>query len=253
MLNNSQMEADFFPFILTWFLRLKKYSSAGKIIPQLGVDVCSHNQMKKHIVIEGIHGSGKTSIAKALADRLVQQWLQATYYHFPDENDPLGQIIRSTLTEKQLVKQREVIGLLYAAFANRFHIRTKSDNIFYVQERDSVTTGLVFQSSIPRETRLQIYRQAIENLQTQGIVVYVRANIETARERMQKRNANLFSEGGVRTDKAKDLFVAEEFENLSLRYEKEMFPGLDQMGIPYLIVENDGTIEECVEKIFQQL
>ena len=28
--------------------------------------------MKKHIVIEGIHGSGKTSVAKALAERLAQ-------------------------------------------------------------------------------------------------------------------------------------------------------------------------------------
>ena len=28
--------------------------------------------MKKHIVIEGIHGSGKTSIAKALTERLTQ-------------------------------------------------------------------------------------------------------------------------------------------------------------------------------------
>jgi shikimate kinase len=71
---------------------------------------------------------------------------------------------------------------------------------------------------------MQIYRQAIENLQEQGIVVYVRAEMETARERMQKRNANLFSEGGVWTDKAKDVFVAEAFESLSLRYEKEMFP-----------------------------
>jgi thymidylate kinase len=180
--------------------------------------------MKKHLVIEGIHGSGKTSIAKSLAQRLLQEGIQTQYYHFPDEEDALGQVIRTTLADKALVKHWEVTGLLYAAFSNRFHIRTKADSITYVQERDSVTTGLVFQASIPRDTRMQIYRQAIENLQTQGIVVYVRAEMETARERMQKRNADLLLEGGVWKDKAKDVFVAEEFETLSLRYEKEMFP-----------------------------
>ena len=175
--------------------------------------------------------------------------MQTQYYHFPDEEDQLGQVIRATLTEKELVQYREVIGLLYAAFSNRFHIRTKADGIAYVQERDSVTTGLVFQSAIPWETRMQVYRQAIENLQAQGIVVYVRVGMEVARERMQERNAILLAEGGVWKDKAKDMFVAEAFESLSLRYEKEMFPGLERMRIPYLIVENEGTIEECVEKI----
>jgi thymidylate kinase len=151
--------------------------------------------MKKHLVIEGIHGSGKTSIAKALTEELQQMGTTTQYYHFPSEEDELGKVIRTTLTDANLVRHREVIGLLYAAFSNRFHIRTKADGITYVQERDSVTTGLVFQSTIPRETRMQIYHQAIENLQAQGIVIYVRANIETARERMQKRNANLFTEG----------------------------------------------------------
>jgi thymidylate kinase len=180
--------------------------------------------MKKHIVIEGIHGSGKTSVAKALAEKLVQKGISARYYHFPDETDQLGQVIRATLADKELVKNREVTGLLYAAFSNRFHIKTKDDNITYVQERDSVTTGLVFQSSIPRETRMQIYHHAIKNLQTQGIVIYVRADMEIARKRMQKRNEDLLAVGGVWKDKANDVFVAEEFESLSLRYEKEMFP-----------------------------
>jgi thymidylate kinase len=209
--------------------------------------------MKKHIVIEGIHGSGKTTIAKYLAEKLAQEGLNAQYYHFPDETDPLGQIIRSTLTERALVKNREVIGLLYAAFSNRFHIRTKSDDITYVQERDSVTTGLVFQSDIPRDTRMQIYSHAIANLQSQGIVIYVRSDIDIARERLQKRNAQLLTQGDVRKDKANDVFVAEEFENLSLRYEKEMLPGLEKMHIPYFIVENNGTIEECLNQIMDKL
>jgi thymidylate kinase len=180
--------------------------------------------MKKHIVIEGIHGSGKTSVAKALAEKLVEKGIQAHYYHFPDETDKLGQVIRETLADKELVKNREVTGLLYSAFSNRFHIKTKADGITYVQDRDSVTTGLVFQSAMAWEVRMAIYRQAIENLQQQGTVLYIKTNTETARLRLQERNLQLQQQGEVRKNKANDIFVAEEFENLSLRYEKEMFP-----------------------------
>ena len=77
--------------------------------------------------------------------------------------------------------------------------------------------------------------------------------METARTRLEKRNANLFTQGGVWTDKAKDIFVAEEFENLSLRYEKEMFSGLDKMEIPYIVVENNDTIESCVNHIIKKI
>jgi hypothetical protein len=138
--------------------------------------------------------------------------------------DTLGQVIRATLADKELVKNREVTGLLCAAFSNRFHIRTKADGMTYIQDRDSVTTGLVFQSAMPREVRLAVYQQAIENLQQQGIVVYVKTDTETARLRMQQRNLQLAQQGEVRQHKANDVFVAQEFEQLSLRYEKEMFP-----------------------------
>jgi hypothetical protein len=32
-----------------------------------------------------------------------------------------------------------------------------------------------------------------------------------------------------------------------------MFSGLEKMGIPYMIVENDETIESCVKKIIEKL
>ncbi|MDR0650117.1 MAG: deoxynucleoside kinase [Candidatus Peribacteria bacterium] len=179
--------------------------------------------MKKHIVVEGIHGSGKTSVAKALAEKVVQEGIQAQYYHFPDETDKLGQVIRETVADKALVKNWEITGLLYAAFSNRFHIRTKADGITYIQDRDSVTTGLVFQSAIAWEVRMAIYRQAIEHLQQQGMVLYIQTDKETAHLRMQERNLQLQQQGEVRQHKAKDVFIAEEFENLSFRYEKEMF------------------------------
>lgn len=209
--------------------------------------------MKKNIVIEGIHGSGKTSVAKTLAEKLQQKWIQSQYYHFPDEADQLGQVIRSTLTDKDIVKHWQVTGLLYAAFSNRFHIKTKSDRVTYVQDRDSLSSGLVFQSSIPRDSRLAIYQQAIENLQHQGIVVYVRSNMEIARQRLDARNLHLLWKGWVWEHKAKDVFIKEDFENLSLRYEREMLPWLERMWIPYIVVENNWTLEECIDEILKKL
>jgi len=96
--------------------------------------------MKKHIVVEGIHGSGKTSVAKALTQKLNDQGFPAQYYHFPDETDQLGQVIRQTLTDKELVREWQVTGLLYAAFSNRFHIKSKHDKVYYIQDRDSLTS-----------------------------------------------------------------------------------------------------------------
>jgi len=93
----------------------------------------------------------------------------------------------------------------------------------------------------------------MENLQQQGIVVYVKADMEISRARLDARNANLFSQGNVWKNKAKDVFIAEDFMSLSQRYEKEMLPGLEKMKIPYIVVENDGTLEECIEKIWEKL
>ena len=185
--------------------------------------------MKKYIVIEGIHGSGKTSVAKALAEKLCDESFSAEYYHFPQETDQLGQVIRETLTDTDLVKKWEVLGLLYIAFSNRFHVKTQQDSKYYVQDRDSVTTGLVFQSAIPWEMRLELYKYAIKNLKENGVVVYVKADKEVSLKRLQVRNANLFSQSEVWKNKSKDKFIEEDFHSLSDRYEKEMLPGLEKM------------------------
>jgi len=86
------------------------------------------------------------------------------YLHFPDEASDLGKVIRRVLTDKDLYKKWEVLGLLYAAASNSFHIKTKDDNKLYVLEREAVTTGLIFQKNIPWNIRMQIYKFGIENL-----------------------------------------------------------------------------------------
>ncbi|MDD3263150.1 MAG: AAA family ATPase [Candidatus Absconditabacteria bacterium] len=205
--------------------------------------------MKKYIVIEGIHGSGKSSVAKALNERFQSKNIKSTYYHMPDENETLGQAIREVVADKDIVKKREITGLLYAAFSNKYHLKTKEDELIHVLDRDSVTTGLIFQRDIPWEIRLQIYKYGIENLQKNGIVVYVKANKEISLKRLTARNNTIKTEGGARTNKANDQFIAQEFDKLSDLYQTELFPQLDKLRIPYIIVENNTTIDNVVNDI----
>lgn len=209
--------------------------------------------MIKYIVIEWIHGSGKSTVAKQLTQSLKDKWINAEYIHFPNEEDPLGKIIRQVLADKQLLRNREVLGLLYAAASNIFHIKSKDDDKIYVLERDSVTTWLIFQKDIPWDTRLQIYRFGIENLRKDGIVFYVKIDKDIALDRLTKRNEELKTLGWVRKDKAEDKFVQEEFEKRSHLYEHEMIPQLDKLWLKHEIADNSDTIEDTIQQILTKL
>lgn len=207
----------------------------------------------KYIVVEGIHGSGKSSVAKEIAKVLQEKWLPAEYLHFPDEESDLGKVIRRVLADKDLYKNREVLGLLYAAASNSLHIKSKNDGKIYVLERDAVTTGLIFQRDMPRDTRMQIYKFGIENLRKLGKVIYVKVDRDVAHERTTRRNNELAkSDDQVRKDKAGDKFI-EEFDKMSLLYETELMPQLEKLGLSYEIIENNTTIEEAGQKAMEKL
>ncbi len=202
----------------------------------------------KYIVVEWIHGSGKSSVAKEIAKILQEKWLPAKYLHFPDEESDLWKVIRGILADKDLYKNREVLGLLYAAASNSFHIKTKDDNNIYVLERDAVTTGLIFQKDMPRDTRMQIYKFGIENLRKLGKVIYVKIDKDVAHARIVKRNNELAqSDDQVRKDKAADKFI-EKFDEMSHLYDTELLPQLEKLGLSYEVIENNWTIQEAWEK-----
>ena len=203
----------------------------------------------KYIVVEGIHGSGKSSVAKEIAKILQERWLPAEYLHFPDEESDLGKVIRRILADKDLYKNREVLGLLYAAASNSLHIKSKDDGKIYVLERDAVTTGLIFQKDMPRDTRMEIYKFGIENLRKLGKVIYVKIDKNIARERIVTRNNELAqSDDQVRKDKAGDKFIEDKFDEMSLLYDTQLMPQLEKLGISYEVIENNGTIKQAGEK-----
>ncbi|HMS91013.1 MAG TPA: deoxynucleoside kinase [Candidatus Absconditabacterales bacterium] len=207
----------------------------------------------KYIVVEGIHGSGKSSVAKEIAKILQEKGLPAKYLHFPDEESDLGKVIRGVLADKDLYKNREVLGLLYAAASNSFHIKSKNDEHIYVLERDAVTTGLIFQKDIPRNTRMEIYKFGIENLRKLGKVIYVKVDKDVARERIVARNNELAkSDDQVRKDKAGDKFI-EKFDEMSFLYETQLMPQLEKLGLSFDVIENNTTIEEAGQKAIDAL
>lgn len=207
----------------------------------------------KYIVVEGIHGSGKSSVAKEIARVLQEKWLPAEYLHFPDEESDLGKVIRRVLADKDLYKNREVLGLLYAAASNSFHIKSKDDGKIYILERDAVTTGLIFQKDMPRNTRMEIYKFGIENLRKLWKVIYVKVDKDVAHERIVTRNNELAkSDDQVRKDKAGDKFI-EKFDEMSHLYETELMPQLTKLGLSFEIIENNGTIEEAGQKAVEKI
>ena len=207
----------------------------------------------KYIVVEGIHGSGKSSVAKEIAKILQEKWLPAEYLHFPDEKSDLGKVIREVIADKDLHKIWEVAWLLYAAASNSLHIKSKDDGKIYVLERDAVTTGLIFQKDMPWETRMQIYKFGIENLRKLGKVIYVKVDKEVAKKRVDTRNDELAkSNDQVRKDKAADKFI-EKFDEMSHLYETELMPQLEKLGLSYEIVENNTTIEEAGKNAVEKL
>ncbi len=204
--------------------------------------------MYKYIVIEWIHGAGKTTIAKALAKRLRQNWENWKYYHFPDEDSKLGQVIRKSLADDELFDKWQVVGLLFAAFSNRFHIKTANDETVYVTDRDSVTTGFVFQNDMKWSTRLENYKYGIESLKNKWIVIYLKVDANKVVNRIEKRRKENAKKGWVWADKSKDKFLKKRAE-LAKAYDKNMWPSCQKAWIDYKEIENDASIDETVDKI----
>lgn len=200
-------------------------------------------QHKKYIVFEWIHGSGKTTLAKLYAQRS-----QRDYFHMPEESDYFWATIRKLLTEKDIVWHWDVMWLVYAAFANRFHYTHDSDTKQYVLDRHSFVTWLVFQRDIEKEIREKIYWAWLRALRDHWIVVYVRVDRHVAYERMIERNKQIASQWWVRKDKSQDHFFTD-FERLSELYETSMLWELEQWGIEYIVVDNNGEVEGALEKI----
>ena len=206
--------------------------------------------MKKYIVIEWIHWSWKWFVSKALTQYLTTNWINAKYYHFPDEESSFGKLIRQVVADKQLVYHWQVTWLLYASFANSFHIKTQDDDFVYILDRHSVTTWLVFQRQMSRSTRLEIYQHWIQALQQNGQVIFLKVDKQIAKQRSEERNKLLLNNSQeVWQDKAKDVFNQEKFDEMSNLYTNSLLPDIQKLWLKCDIVDNNWTLEQTLEQI----
>jgi len=207
----------------------------------------------KYIVIEWIHGAWKSFVAKKLFDYLFAKWINCKYYHFPDEDSLFGKTIREIITDSDLIEHREVVWLLYASFANQFHLKTKDDWIIYILDRHSVSTWLIFQKEIPDDIRKSIYKFGIDWLQKDGIVFYIKTQKEIALERLTKRSKDLINkEEKVRQDKANDKFY-QKFDKLSDLYDNLLIDRLWYFDIKSHLIDNNNEIDDTIKEIYKHI
>ncbi len=210
-------------------------------------------KMKKYIVLEWIHWSGKTTVSKKLVDRLRQVWINAVYYHFPDEESLLWQAIRQIVTDKDLVYDWHITWVLYAWFANLFHKKTENDDKIYILDRHSVSTWLIFQREIPWNVRLELYATGIESLKKNWKFFYLTVDKNIAKQRTNLRNKELLKKWWIWATKAKDLFNEEKFDELTKLYDEFLIPELKKLWFTCQKVENNNSIQTTVDQIISYL
>lgn len=211
------------------------------------------NIMHKYIVLEWIHGSGKSAVAKKLAEKLQSKWINAKYFHFPNEEDLLWQYIRWVLTQEVLYKKWEITWLLYATASNVFHTQTLNDDTIYILDRHPVTTWLIFQRDIHLEVRLEIYKDGIKWLRENGKVFYVKVDRDIAFERLTTRNNELSTKDEVLKNKANDNFILQKFDELTSLYDDNLISQMQKLDLKSDVVDNSGTLEDTVQQILDKL
>ena len=143
--------------------------------------------------------------------------------------------------------------MLYAAFANRFHIQHATSDKIFITDRHSVTTWLIFQKDMPMNIRKEIYKFGIEALQTSWLMIYLDIDVAVARERKIQRDKQLESKWVVRKNKSNDNFTRVDFDALFDMYKKYLIPTVEELWIPTHTVLNTWTVQQSVDSICQKI
>lgn len=125
----------------------------------------------KVIVLEGIDGSGKSTMAKTLASKLIGLGVNATYVHFPDCGSIMGGHIYDYLNGKMSTKFTDVNfyaqWMMYALDRYEFFLKNAKDLENKVVVCDRYTTSSM------------IYQTATMTLQMKDAIIKAAENINT--------------------------------------------------------------------------
>ena len=196
--------------------------------------------MNKFIVIEGLDGSGKTTITKLLRNRFVENDLPCIG-SFAPTNNHFGRMMRSILSEEIKNVENESIALLLAA--DRYqHLK---EEILPALENSHLVCDRFYYSSMAYQgvddatlARIITYNQATMDIKRPDMVFFLNVSPEECMRRIAKRagEANIF-------DGLQALTQCEARYNAA-------FATLGDKENVIKIGNDQSTLEEIVEEIW---
>jgi len=162
--------------------------------------------MTKFIVIEGLDGSGKSTVTKLLAERFTAHNMPS-YTTFEPTKNPIGELMRSILSGKVKNIENEAIALLFAA--DRYqHLKSE---ILPALERSHVICDRYYYSSMAYQgvdpdtlERVVSYNQAVMPIRKPDIVFFLNITPKECFRRVEQRG--------------EDISIFETLPELELRY-----------------------------------
>ena len=141
--------------------------------------------MKGHyIVVEGIDGSGKTSICSKISTSLIQRGYKILQISEPSHSE-IGLLLRNQM--KNLHINQTSLALLYAADSYDIQERIKDHYDFIISDRNYLSTVAYQMIDVDKEWLLMLHRF----LKQPDMVFYLNVTVEAAMERIKSRNNNI--------------------------------------------------------------
>lgn len=194
-------------------------------------------QEGKFVVIEGIDGSGKSSLVKGVAAALTARGLNVTTDFEPTKESPFADEILGLLRQKgEGEKLEEVNERLLGLFTSdrKWHLKEKikprlEKRGLLIQDRYYYSTA-AYQGATP-EGSLQIIEENLRDpeILQPDLILYIKLREEVALQRLQGRG------------KALEIFeTGERLRRIGANYEAIF----NHIELPSLVVEIEGELDE---------
>ena len=195
------------------------------------------------IVIEGLDGSGKTTVTKLLAERFVAHGLPCHLTFEPTKN-PIGALMRSIVSGKITGIENEAVALLFAA--DRYqHLKSE---ILPALEHSNVICDRYYYSSMAYQgldsdtlERIISYHQAVMPIRRPDFVFFLNVTPDECIRRVEARG--------------EEISIFEALPELELRYERYMaaIERMKEIDNIIKVGSNTASFEEVVDQMWEYL
>ena len=200
--------------------------------------------MTKFIVIEGLDGSGKSTVTKLFAERFTANGLPVHVTFEPTKSNPIGQLIQSILSGQTRNIEPEAIALLFAA--DRYqHVKNE---VLPALEHSNVICDRYYYSSMAYQgidadnlERVAAYNQAVIAAHKPDIVFFLNVTPDECIHRIEERG--------------EEISIFEKLPALELRYTRYMavIERMKKTDNIIMVGSNSASAEEIVDQMWQHL